>query len=106
MGVYPSKYNKEEFREFLEKNNVKDSIIDKFNSLPEKIKHNDCEYDLNIAVTWFSIGNTFYNFELNYYSKEKIEFLFSYKIFNDVEVSINNLLCELYRINVVEKPCP
>lgn len=105
MGVFPKAYNKKQFKEFLQSNNVKDSIIEKFNTLPENIKHNDSDYKLNIIATWFSVGSTFYNFELNYYSEETIEFLFSYKIFTDVEVSINNLLCELYKINAVEKPC-
>jgi len=95
MGVYPKDYNKESFIEFLQKNNVSDKVVDKFKELPELIVHNGHEYKLNILSTWYSVGNTFYNFELNYYSQDLVEFLFNYKIFTDVEKSVNYLLCEL-----------
>ena len=95
MGVYPKKYNKEEFLNFLEKNNVNDTIISKFIQLPEKIKRNGDEFELDINVTWYSIGNTFYSFELNYYSNELVEYYFNSKVFNHVEPSINYLMCEL-----------
>jgi hypothetical protein len=105
MGVYPSKYNKEEFLNFLEKNNVNDNIIAKFVELPELIKRNGDKFELDINVTWYSIGDTFYNFELNYYSKELIEYFFSSKVFGDVEASINYLLCELKNSKIVEGNC-
>jgi hypothetical protein len=103
MGVYPKDYNKDSFLAFLRKNNVSDKIIDRFNELPEIIKHKGHEYKLNIVSTWYSIGNTHYNFELNYYSEEIIEYLFSSKVFTDVERSINYLLCELINAKFVEK---
>jgi len=96
MGAYPSQYDREGFlNKFLRKNNVSGEIISKFVGLPEKIVINDNEYVLYINVVFFSIGDTFYNFELNYYSEDLIEFLFNSKVFNDVELSINYLLCEL-----------
>jgi len=95
MGVYPKKYSKEEFLKFLEKNNISDIIISKFLKLPKTIEHNDNTFKLDVNSTLYSIGNTFYNFELNYYSEELIEYLFSFKVFNDVELSINYLQCEL-----------
>lgn len=103
MGVYPKSYNKDTFIEFLQKNNVSDTIVDKFKELPETLTRKGHEYKLNIVSTWYSIGNTFYNFELNYYSEELVEFLFSYKIFTDVEKSINYLLCELINAKYLDK---
>jgi hypothetical protein len=95
MGVYPKQYNRENFLIFLRKNNVNEAIISKFVELPEAVIVNGYKFNLFINVTWYSIGDTFYNFELNYYSEELIEFLFNLKVFNDIEVSINYLLCEL-----------
>lgn len=101
MGVYPKKYNKEEFLNFLNKFNVKDDVIAKFVELPRVIKSNGNEFDLDINVTWYSVGDTFYNFELNYYSEELVEYLFNSKVFNDIEISINYLTCELIRTNYI-----
>ena len=104
MGVYPKGYSKEEFVEFLLKNHVKDTIINKFKELPETIKSKGHIYKLNIVCTFCSVGETFYNFELNYYCEDEIEFLFSYKIFTNVEESINNLLCDLVGGKYIDKP--
>lgn len=95
MGYYPKRYTKEEFNNFLVDNNVNDDIIHKFGEIPEKIIKNNVEYVLYINVIWYSIGNTFYNFELNYYSEDKIEFLFEMKLLCNVEISINNLISKL-----------
>ncbi len=105
MGVYPSKYKKKEFIKFLEKYNVSDNIITKFAELPETIKRNGNEFKLDINVIWYSVGNTFYNFEINYYSEELIEYFFSSKVFGDVEESINYLLCELMTNKLIEGDC-
>jgi len=103
MGVYPKQYNKEDFLKFLKKNNVNDNIIAKFVELPETIQRSGSTFKLYINSTWYSIGNTFYNFELNYYSETEIEYLFSLKVFKDVEISINNLLCELVNANHIKR---
>ena len=96
MGVYPSQYSRENFiNNFLRKNNVSEGIIGKFVDLPEKIIIDEVEYKLFINVIFCSVGDTSYTFELNYYSEELVEFLFNSKVFNDIEVSINYLLCEL-----------
>ena len=96
MGVYPSQYSREDFiKKFLKKNNVSDGIVSKFVALPEKIIIDNHDYDIYVNVTFISVGDTCYNFELNYYSEELVEYLFNSKVFNDVEVSINYLLCEL-----------
>jgi hypothetical protein len=106
MGrIYPKKYSKEEFRKFLEKNNVSETIINKFNELPEKIERNKDKYELYINSTWYNVGNTFYSFELNYYSEELIEYLFNSKVFNDIELSINNLICELKNSKIIIGNC-
>lgn len=105
MGVYPKKYKKEEFLNFLEKNNVNDDIINKFIELPESIEHSGNTFKLDINSTWYSVGNTFYSFELNYYSEELVEYLFSSKVFGDVGVSVNYLLCELVNNKYIKTKC-
>jgi hypothetical protein len=103
MGVYPKGYNKEEFIVFLQENYVNNAIIEKFKVLPENVKKNNHNYKLNIVSTFVSVG-MFNNFELNYYSEDQIEFLFSYKIFTNVEESINNILCDLIEGKYINKP--
>jgi len=102
MGVYPKKFSKEEFLKFLEKNNVSDSIINKFLILPEIVKRSGDIFKLDINITWYNIGNTFYNFELNYYSEELVEYLFSSKVFNDIDISVKYLQCELIANNNIK----
>jgi hypothetical protein len=104
MDVFPKKYDKEEFIEFLQKNHVDEVIINKFKTLPESVKKNNYIYRLNIVCTWFSIGDTWYIFEINYYSEDQIEFLFSCKIFRNIEESINNTICDLVNGNYINKP--
>lgn len=99
MGVYPNGHSKESFVEFLNKSNVSISIIEAFKSLPDKVTYRNAEYKLNIISTFFSVGNTFYNFGINYYSDEAMEFIFKYEIFNDVEKAINNAVKKLKEIN-------
>lgn len=98
MGYYPTLYNKKRFKKFLIKNNVNDGILKKFAELPITVTVDNIVYDLYIYSVWYSFGNTYYTFELNYYSDANIEFLFHSKQYNDVESSINNLLCELATI--------
>jgi hypothetical protein len=105
MKIYPKKYSKEEFIKFLKKNNVNDKIITKFVELPETVIHKGNEYDLYINSTWYNVGNTHYNFELNYYSEDLVEYLFNSKVFGDVEISINNLLCELMNSKLIDGIC-
>lgn len=95
MGIHPKKYTKEEFIVFLEKNNVNDTIIKKFVKLPKAVKRNDNTFKLDIDTTWYSGGDTYYNFDINYYSENLVEFLFSSKVFTNIEVSINRIQCEL-----------
>jgi hypothetical protein len=103
MGVYPKGYSKDDFITFLQKNNVSDKVIEKFNELPETITHKNSKYKLNISSTWYSGGQTHYSFELNYYSENLIEYRFTPKVFNDIERSINYLLCELINNGYIAK---
>jgi len=103
--IYPKKYNKKKFQKFLEKNNVSEIIINKFNELPEKVERNKNEFELYINLIWYNIGNTYYSFELNYYSEELIEYLFNSKVFNDIELSVNNLICELQNSKFIIGDC-
>ena len=105
MGIYPKKYTKEEFIVFLKKNNVNETIINEFEKLPKKIKRNDNVFKLDLDTTWYSIGDTYYNFDINYYSEDLVEYLFSSKVFNNIEVTINRIRCELKRnkqIKIIE----
>lgn len=104
MKVSPRTYDKKAFVEFLHKNNVSDSVIEKFKYLPEHLTRRHKEFTLYISSTWYDSGNTYYNFELNYYSEELVEYLFTYKVFTDVEKSINFLLCELINNGYIAKP--
>lgn len=91
MKGYPNSYTKSQFLEFLKKNRVSETIIEKYNTLPELINRNGSNYKLNIVATWYDGGTVNYNFELNYYSEDLIEFLFPYQIFPDIEQSIDTL---------------
>jgi len=104
MGVYPSGYSKERFIEFLQKNHVNETIIEKFKIIPESVKKNSYIYKLNIICTFFSVCETFYNFEMNYYSEDQIEYLFSFKVFCNVEDSINNIILDLIDSKYIKKP--
>lgn len=96
MTIYPKDYNnKQEFVKFLLKNGVSENVITKFNELPETVMRSNTEYNLYVHTIWYGDNDTHYTFEMNYYSEELIEFLFSSKVFDDIEVSINNLTCEL-----------
>lgn len=101
MRIHPQKYTKEEFVDFLKRNNVNDTIINKFLKLPKTVKYGGNKYEIYINSTWYNIGKTYYNFELNYYSEEQIEFLFGSKVFGDVELSINNILYELTNAKLI-----
>ena len=94
-------YTKEEFVKFLEKNNVNTGVIKKFTELPECFVRNGDKYTLYINSVWYNTGDTFYKFEINYYCIDKIEFLFSSKVFRNVETSINNMIYELENINIM-----
>lgn len=103
MTAFPKQYTKEEFLFFLKKNKVSDDIINKFVQLPETIKRNGNVFNLQINSIWHSNEKTYYEFEINYYSDSLIEYLFSSKVFRDVEHSINNLLCEINSVNCRER---
>ena len=104
MKIYPTTYTKQEFIKFLEKINASNNIINKFKELPETIKRADGNiFSLYINSLWHSDGKTFYEFELNYYSEQLIEYLFGSKVFKDVEHSINYILCELKNANCPNK---
>ena len=101
MGTYPRDYDKESFIKFLNENNVSLETIDKFKTMPEMVIHNGIEYKLNLVATLFTEGETFYNFEINYYSKKEIEFLFGYKIFHNVDLSITYATNELKKLQLM-----
>lgn len=99
MKLLQTNYSKKNFLEFLKNNNFNDIIINKFIKLPENIYHNGNKFKLYIEYIDFNPINIENKFEINYYSEELIEFLFNSKVFNDVELSINNLICNLRNSN-------
>ena len=101
--IFPKEYSKKEFVEFLKKNNVNENIITKFVELPESVVRSGDTFDLYINTTWYNVGDTHYEFELNYYSKQNIEYLFSLKVYKDIETSINSLTCELMNGNYIKR---
>jgi hypothetical protein len=103
MKIYPKKYNKKEFNKFLIKYNVDDDIINKFEELPEIIERSGNTYKLDINVIWYNVGITHYTFEINYYSEELIEYLFGLKVYTDIELSINNMLCNIAGFDCIKK---
>ena len=90
-------YSKGEFAKFLNKYSVDDEMICDFNKIPETLKVNGEEFELKIQTRWYNTANPYHEFEFNYYSEKIIEFLFGFKVFTNVEISINYLLCELKR---------
>jgi hypothetical protein len=104
MGIFPTVYSKGGFIEFLQKNHINETIIDKTKILPESVKKNNHLYKINILCTWYNTGDTHYNFELNYYSEDQIEYLFPFKVFTNVETSIDNLICDLVDGKFIVKP--
>lgn len=103
MTTYPNLYNKKDFIKFLKKININNKTIERFNKFPNFIIKNEDKFELNTILTYNSCEKTFYTFELNYYSKDLIEFLFNYKIFNDFDESINYLIIELVKHNYAKK---
>ena len=95
MTVFPRKYTRQEFLKFLRKYDVNEKIITKFVELPEAVIRNGDRFVLDISSIKYSDGDTHYTFEMNYYSEELVEYLFNSKVFNDIEFSINYLICEL-----------
>jgi hypothetical protein len=104
MIVKPKEYNKQEFLKFLDKNGVNKELISKFKKIPERLRIDDSTFKLNIHSRWYDIGNTYYEFELNYYSPKLMEYLFNFKVYKDVEISINHLICELKRRGFWDDP--
>jgi len=102
MNIFPKIYNKKEFLTQLIETKTKEETIINFNKLPESLNHKGSEYLIYINVTKYGIKNVTHNYEINYYSKELIEFLFNSKVFNRVELSINNLLCDLMNAKYIE----
>jgi len=65
--------------------------INQIKELPLTINKNNVDFKLYI--------NIFENrCEINYYSEDKLEFLFPVKIFHDFNVSVKNIICNVKKI--------
>ena len=82
--------NKIELIEFLQSLDVNDIIIKKIEEFPDNIKIDGVKYYFYSYISPIDINNK-YNFELNYYSFDELEFLFGHKMFSDIETSIYTL---------------
>lgn len=100
--ICPKQYNINEFIEYLKKIKINNKIITICSILPEKVIKNDIEYTIYINKIWYNKENTYYHFEMNYYSIDVNEFLFSPKVFYDVETSIIVLYTNLVNINLID----
>mgnify|MGYP006307111661 CR=1 FL=1 len=101
--ICPKKYSKQEFLKYLEKNKVSETIVEDFKSLPEEIIRSGDTFKLDINTTWYPEDETHYDFEMNYYSEETIEYLFNSKIFGNIANCINYLICELINNNFIKE---
>ena len=97
VNVNPEMLGKQDFIAYIEKIGIKNGLVDRVESLPDIIHVNDYDYKLNICTSWHREGVTYHEFEMNYYSEENMEFLLTYKIFKDIEISLTYLECELVR---------
>ena len=97
----PKNYDRNGFIDFLRVNNVNTEIIERFINLPESIEYKDATYVLSVTATYHNSGSSHYTFELNYYAEEILEYLLSYKIFQDIEQSIIRIECELKERNFI-----
>lgn len=95
MEAYPKKYTIKTFIEFLSENNETIPLIERIEKLPPTLIHENIEYNLNIVKTYYVGDGSYFNYELNYYSNNSLEFLFTYKIFQEIEDSVHHLECEL-----------
>jgi hypothetical protein len=100
--IYPKRYNKEEFLDYLKKNKVSKKITNDFDSLPESITRSGDTFKLDITLTWYPEAETRYEFEINYYSEDTIEYLFNSKVFGNIQFCINYLMCELINGNYLK----
>ena len=100
--TYPKRYTKHEFIKYLEKHKVGENIATDFKSLPEEIVRSGDTFRLDINSTWYPENETHYDFEMNYYSEDTVEYLFNSKIFTNIISSINYLLCELINNNYIK----
>lgn len=98
MNKEPRIFTKEEFIGYLKKNNVNNNTIQRVENLPNEIIQGGEIYGLNINTSWNGSGTTIYEFELNYYSYIKYEFLLPYKIYSDIDTSLNVIECEIEKI--------
>lgn len=102
MGVKQRNYKRDEFINFMKKCGVGNEIISDFIGIPETIIKDGDKYHLIIISRWYDTGKTHYEFELNYYSSKLMEYLFSLKIYKDVEISVIHLIKELKKMGYLK----
>lgn len=89
---------KNELKEFLSSINIEENIINKIDEFPDFLNVDCDDYDLFINISPINIIDNQYNYELNYYSYNNSEFLFTPKVFSDIEISIYTLFYYLNNV--------
>lgn len=89
---------KNELKEFLSSVNIEENIINKIDEFPDFLNVDCDDYDLFINISPINIIDNQYYYELNYYSYNNSEFLFTPKVFSDIEISIYTLFYYLNNV--------
>lgn len=87
-------FNKKEFIKFLKVSNVDKALLERVEKLPKLVHKNKTDYKININYDYLDKEEV-QQFEINYYSNKLYEFLFPYKIHEDLESSLDNIEKEL-----------
>jgi len=87
-----------ELIEFLNSINIDENIINKINEFPDFLNIDNDNYDLYINITPIDTKSNQFNYELNYYSYNNSEFLFTPKVFSNIEISIYTLFYYLNNV--------
>lgn len=91
MNLQPKFYSKNDFLDFAIRQNCLDNTLNNLKKIPEII------YDKNLNPYKFSIiitdNNGYFDYELNYYSKDLKKHFFPYKIENG---DLNNIINNFY----------
>lgn len=94
------KKTKQGFVKFMSKNNCDCDLINRFNDFPEKLIYKGDDYNMTISINKRTIGESIYNFDINYFSISKLQLLFPYKYTNSIKEIIEyveNNLSQLFK---------
>lgn len=82
---------KDELVELLKENNVKPVLVEVYSKLNDTLLVGKQEYVINNVVT-FDENNNAVDIQLNYYCKEKLDFLYPFKIEKDLNKAVSDFI--------------